>query len=79
VLHSPAFKKIYIGFTSDLDKRLLAHNQLATKGYTIRFRPWTLVYSEEFESKKMAMLREKHLKSAAGRNFIWNNVINKTS
>ncbi|NBP70995.1 MAG: GIY-YIG nuclease family protein, partial [Cytophagia bacterium] len=33
-LHSPAHDKLYIGFTSDIEKRLASHNALATKGYT---------------------------------------------
>ena len=70
VLFSESFNKIYIGFTSDIDKRLLSHNSLAKKGWTIKFRPWKLIYSEVYKSKKEAMKREKQLKSAKGREFI---------
>ncbi|HOO10877.1 MAG TPA: GIY-YIG nuclease family protein [Cyclobacteriaceae bacterium] len=70
VLYSEAFNKIYIGHTSKLEARILSHNVLGTKGWTIRFRPWKLVYSEQFSSKKEAMAREKQLKSAQGRKFI---------
>ena len=76
VLFSESFNKIYIGFTSDIDKRLLSHNSLAKKGWTIKFRPWKLIYSEVYNSKKGAMKREKQLKSAKGREFI-RNLINK--
>ncbi|MFO7825668.1 MAG: GIY-YIG nuclease family protein [Cyclobacterium sp.] len=44
-LYSEKFDKIYIGFTSDLQKRLISHNELGTKGWTIKFRPWKLVYN----------------------------------
>ncbi len=74
VLFSERYDKIYIGYTSDLESRLLSHNTLATKGWTIKFRPWILVYKEEFETKKEAMIREKQLKSAKGREFIRNNI-----
>ena len=70
VLYSEKYDKIYIGFTSDLDQRLLSHNQLATKGWTIKFRPWKLIHKEEFETKSEAMKREKQLKSSRGRAFI---------
>ncbi|MCZ8217502.1 MAG: GIY-YIG nuclease family protein [Cyclobacteriaceae bacterium] len=70
-LHSPAHDKLYIGFTSDIEKRLESHNSLATKGYTLKYRPWNLVYTETFDSKSDAMRREKELKSARGRAFIW--------
>ena len=69
-LYSQSHNKIYIGYTSDLNARLISHNQLATKGWTINFRPWTLIHLEEFPSKAQAMKREKELKSCQGRLFI---------
>jgi len=74
VLHSKNFNKIYIGYTSDLKNRLDAHNIYAKKGYAAKFRPWTVIHTEEFDTKKEAMKREKQLKSAKGREFIWNIV-----
>jgi putative endonuclease len=50
----------------------LSHNELGTKGYTLRYRPWRLIYTESFLLKLDAMKREKQLKSAKGREFIWN-------
>ena len=63
VLFSKVHSKIYIGCTSDLAMRLRSHNELATKGYTVKFRPWQVIYSEEFSSKSDALKREKELKS----------------
>jgi putative endonuclease len=74
VLYSPNHHKIYIGYTSDLDSRLASHNHLATKGWTIRFRPWTLVYTETFATKTLAMKRERELKTYQGRQFIWHRI-----
>ena len=74
VLYSEKFNKIYIGYTSNIEQRLLAHNELETKGFTLRYRPWKLVYSEVFSEKSEAMQREKQLKTAKGREFIWNIV-----
>ncbi|MGB4972490.1 MAG: GIY-YIG nuclease family protein [Cyclobacteriaceae bacterium] len=71
VLYSKSHNKIYVGFTSDLNSRLDSHNTYSTKGHTVKYRPWTLVHSELFETKKEAMEREKQLKSAKGREFIW--------
>ena len=71
VLYSPSFNKIYIGFSSDLEARIQSHNFLATKGYTVRFRPWNLIYTEVYSAKAEAMKREKELKSARGRAFLW--------
>ena len=75
VLYSKEYNKIYIGFTSNLEQRLLSHNSLGKKGWTIKFRPWHLVYKEEFITKPDAMKREKELKTAKGREFIW-SIIN---
>ena len=69
-LYSVAYDKIYIGYTSNLKERLLSHNELSKKGWTIKFRPWSLVYSETFESKGEALKREQELKSSRGRAFI---------
>ena len=71
VLYSKSYDKIYIGFTSNLEQRLLSHNELGKKGWTIKFRPWQLIHIEVFQFKQDAMKREKQLKTATGRNFIW--------
>ena len=76
-LYSSTYNKIYIGYSSNLEDRLLSHNELATKGYTVRFRPWTVVYTEDYKTKEEAMFREKQLKSAKGREFIWGIINNK--
>lgn len=69
-LYSKQFDKIYIGYTSNLEQRFLSHNELGKKGWTIRFRPWQIIHTEEFDTKKAAMEREKELKSSRGRYFI---------
>ena len=69
-LYSREYKKIYVGFTSDLEKRLFSHNYGLKNSYTSKFRPWTLIYSEEIKDKKSALIREKQLKTAQGREFI---------
>ncbi|MBL7737638.1 MAG: GIY-YIG nuclease family protein [Chitinophagaceae bacterium] len=71
VLYSQTFKKIYIGCTSDLEERFKSHNELGTKGWTVRYRPWRIVHTELFENKSDALKREKQLKTAAGRRWIW--------
>jgi putative endonuclease len=76
-LYSPKYDKIYIGYTSNLEQRLLSHNKLGKKGWTIKYRPWEVVFTEEFETKKEAMKREKQLKSAKGRQYVWERVNQK--
>ena len=70
VLHSEKYDKIYIGFTSNLEGRLKSHNELGNKGWTIKYRPWTLIHEESFGSKSEAIAREKELKGGQGRQWI---------
>ena len=79
VLHSEKYNKIYIGYTSNLDERLKSHNELGQKGWTIKFRPWTLVFFEKFDTKSEATKREIQLKSAKGREYIWSKIKIKTT
>jgi putative endonuclease len=51
----------YVGWTSDLVRRLAQHN--SGKGArTTRGRVWVLLHSERCKSKRAAMSREWHLK-----------------
>ena len=74
VLYSKRFHKIYIGYTSDLDDRFISHNEKATKSYTIKYRPWEIAFFEEFDTKSIAIKREKELKTSRGRAFIWDKI-----
>ena len=77
ILYSKAYNKIYVGCTSNLEIRFKSHNELGTKGWTIKFRPWEIVYTEEFDSKKEALDREKQLKGGKGREWIRKEIIAK--
>ena len=69
VLHSPKYDKLYVGMTSNPEMRIFAHNNLP-KGWTKKFRPWVLIYKEEYTTKSEAMTREAQLKSFQGREYI---------
>lgn len=54
----------YCGYTSDLEKRLIEHNNGVNGAkYTRSRRPVKLAYSEEFETQPEAMRREHEIKS----------------
>ncbi|PAM94932.1 endonuclease [Flavobacterium sp. IR1] len=72
ILYSEKFNKNYTGFTSNLIERFKSHNFLETKGYTLKYRPWEVIYVEFFYSKTEALKREKYLKTGIGREFIKN-------
>lgn len=56
-------KTYYTGITNDLDKRILAHNELKSGAkYTRARRPVRLVHRENFKTKNEAMKREFEIK-----------------
>ena len=62
-------KKIYIGYTSDLQRRLTLHNTgevFSTKPY----KPFVLIYYEAYQNKQDALKREGFLKSGWGKNYL---------
>ena len=61
--------------TSNLIARFKSHNELGTKGWTKKFRPWEVVHVEVFSTKSEALKREKFLKSGQGRKWIAANII----
>ena len=74
ILKSKKFDKTYVGYTSNLIQRFYSHNELSKKGWTKKFRPWQVVYTEVYEDKLEAMDREKWLKTGVGRRFIKDNI-----
>lgn len=54
---------LYIGVTSDLIKRVYQHKKGDIEGFTKKYRIRQLVYYEIFDNAKIAIEREKQLKS----------------
>ena len=69
ILRSLKDQKSYVGQTRKIEDRLNAHNNGDVLSTKIR-RPWVLVYSEEVETRSIAMKREIYLKSGAGREWL---------
>jgi putative endonuclease len=53
---------LYAGWTTDIDKRLAAHNAGKGGAYTRSRRPVELAYREEFETRREARQREADFK-----------------
>lgn len=53
---------LYTGWTTDLDRRIEAHNSGKGAKYTRSRRPVELVYAECFDTKQEAMRREWEIK-----------------
>ena len=67
--------KHYVGITHDVLKRLDEHNAGKSK-FTSGFVPWRVIHVESFKSMKEARVREKYLKTGAGRRFISRSLSN---
>ncbi|MDP3957955.1 MAG: GIY-YIG nuclease family protein [bacterium] len=65
VLYSKKDKKLYIGCTTDISKRLKRHDTGQVRA-TAHRRPLELVHTEVTESKTDAFNRERFLKSLWG-------------
>ena len=62
ILYSQDLDCYYIGYTSQkpdirLQKHLAKHS-----GFTSKAKDWVVVYTEEYETKEIAMKREKMIK-----------------
>ncbi len=65
VLESKIKKKLYIGYTGDLVKRVKEHN-LGLNQSTKPYKPWKLIYYEASLDQEDAKRREKYLKTSQG-------------
>ena len=60
--------QIYVGCTTDLNKRLSNHNS-GTTFHTNKYAPWKLTVYVSFDNKDKAYAFEEYLKSGSGRAF----------
>jgi len=65
IIKSEKDDKNYIGSTSNVEKRLRWHNDGKNKSTKCR-KPFKLIYSREFEDKKLALEFERWLKKQKG-------------
>ncbi|NOX37722.1 MAG: GIY-YIG nuclease family protein [Calditrichaeota bacterium] len=73
ILESELTGRLYVGHTSDLEARLLRHNEgrvRSTKGY----RPWRLLKAYGFRTRSEAMALEGYLKGLKSREAILNYI-----
>jgi len=69
ILYSPSGDVYYVGYTSDLERRLLSHLS-HHKGFTGKFKDWEIVYTESYKSKSAAYKRERQIKKWKSRKMI---------
>ena len=69
ILESERTGRYYVGSTGDLEERLARHNQGRSK-YTKADVPWRVVYTEQVETRALAMRREQQIKRRKSRKYI---------
>ena len=62
LLFSESKNRYYIGYSSNLEVRLIRHNQ-KSKGFTGNTNDWKVVYTEQYNTKEEAQKRELQIKS----------------
>jgi putative endonuclease len=69
VIYSKTADQFYIGYTSNIEGRLVKHNYGATLS-TKKGIPWEMKYFETFSTKKEAIVRERKLKKLKSRKYL---------
>ncbi|OGY46738.1 MAG: excinuclease ABC subunit C [Candidatus Buchananbacteria bacterium RIFCSPLOWO2_01_FULL_46_12] len=69
VLQSLKNKMLYIGYTTNLEKRFKEHNDGLNQS-TKPYRPWKLIYYEACLNEKDAKRREGYLKKTQGQRLL---------
>ena len=62
-------KRLYLGCTQDIGKRLVEHNR-GDSTYSKTFAPWNLEAYLAFKDREIAEKFEKYLKSGSGHAFL---------
>ena len=62
LLFSESKNRYYIGHSSNLEARLIRHNQ-KSKGFTGNTNDWKVVYTDQYNTKEEAQKRELQIKS----------------
>ena len=62
LLFSESKNRYYIGYSSNLEARLIRHNQ-KSKGFTGNTNDWKVVYTEQYNTIEEAQKRELQIKS----------------
>ena len=69
ILYSEKIDRYYVGYTSDMGRRLGEHNRKKGK-YTDAGIPWVQVHGEGYATREEAMRREREIKGKKSRRYI---------
>ncbi|XOV66583.1 MAG: GIY-YIG nuclease family protein [Fluviicola sp.] len=69
ILYSQTHDRYYVGQTNNLENRIERHNNGYVKS-TKAYRPWIIVYTEEFLERTPAVRREAQIKAWKSKKMI---------
>ena len=69
IIYSKKIDKFYIGYSANIEDRLRKHNT-NNKSFTGKANDWEIVYTQTFEKKTDAIIREKQIKNWKSRKRI---------
>jgi putative endonuclease len=83
ILQSEKDFSFYVGFTSNLERRIKEHNNGLSRATKLK-KPWVIIYCEAYRSRKDATERERKLKQHRGawrriRERIQNSILSRQS
>lgn len=76
IIYSNFLDRYYVGSTANIYDRLFRHNNSGCKS-TKSASDWTLVYSEEFETRFQAVQRELEIKGKKSRKYLESLISNQ--
>ena len=74
ILYSDSLEKFYTGFTSDIEQRLLLHNE-GKNHFSKKGIPWRLIKYFDIELKSEALKLEKQIKKNGSKRYLERNNI----
>ena len=69
IIYSSSIDQYYVGHTNNLEDRLYRHSNSGSKS-TKKAKDWIMKYTEQFESRSEALLREQEIKKKKSRKYI---------
>ena len=69
ILYSPSINQYYVGHTQNIEDRIYRHKNSGSKS-TKKANDWVVKYTEEFQSRQEASLRELAIKNKKSRKYI---------
>jgi putative endonuclease len=70
ILYSRKCDKYYVGHSESIERRITEHNIGKGGHFSSSCLPWTLAYSESFNSRSEAVKREREIKNKKSRKYI---------